>query len=374
MTVTEQAQAIHRLAPTRSAPDRLESSRLQPARPGSSQLEPTRLDQARHDEVETQLLQLRPEHAGRRLDQVLAELLPAFSRSRLQTWIEQGQVLIDGRKPRTKDRVRGAEQVQVRPLLEASGACLPQPIPLRILFEDEHLILIDKPAGLVVHPAAGHPDGTLQNALLYHDPRLVELPRCGIVHRLDKETTGLMVVARSLLAHRSLVAQLKTRTVKRDYRALVLGAPAAAGRVDAPIGRHPTRRTAMAVVAGGRPAVSDYSVLLRYRRHSLLAVQLQTGRTHQIRVHMAHLRHPLVGDPLYGGGARAAAEAVSPELAAALRGFPRQALHAIGLGLVHPASGERMHWQVPMAADLAALCALLQQDAEVNPDEPILST
>lgn len=278
--------------------------------------------------------------------------------------MEQGRILVDGRKPRPKDRVQGAEEVQVDPLIEASGECIAQPIPLQIVFEDEHLIVVDKPSGLVVHPAAGHPDGTLQNALLHHDARLVELPRCGIVHRLDKETTGLMVVARSLLAHRSLVDQLKTRSVKRDYRALVAGMPSASGYVDAPIGRHPTRRTAMAVVAGGRPALSHYSVLARYRRHSLLSVQLQTGRTHQIRVHMAHLRYPLVGDPLYGGGSRSAANAADPELALALRTFPRQALHAIGLGLAHPASGELMHWQVPMAADLAALCALLRKDAD----------
>lgn len=304
-----------------------------------------------------------PQHAGRRLDQVLAELMPAFSRSRLQVWIEQGRVLIDGRKPRPKDRVRGAEQVLVRPLIERSGDCLPQSIPLTIVYEDAHLLVIDKPPGLVVHPAAGHPDGTLQNALLHHDPGLAELPRGGIVHRLDKDTSGLMVVARSLRAHRSLVDQLKARTVKRDYRALVLGHPPALGRVEAPIGRHPTRRTAMAVVASGRPALSDYRVLARYRRHSLLGVQLQTGRTHQIRVHMAYLRHPLVGDPLYGAGAQIAAGLRSPELVSALRGFPRQALHAIGLGLIHPVRDEPVSWQVPMAADLAELCRRLKQDA-----------
>lgn len=344
MTVTEPAQAIHP-----RVPDPLGSARLQ---------------QARLEEAETQHLRLQPEHAGRRLDQVLAELLPAFSRSRLQAWIEQGRVLLDGHRSRPKDRVRGAEQVLVQPLLERVGDCLPQAIPLQIEFEDEHLIVVNKPAGLVVHPAAGHPDGTLQNALLHHAPGLAELPRCGIVHRLDKDTTGLMVVARSLLAHRSLVDQLKARSVKRDYRALVVGAPSVSGRVDAPIGRHPTRRTAMAVVASGRPAVSDYRVLVRYRRHSLVAVQLQTGRTHQIRVHMAHLGFPLVGDPVYGGRSRAAAEAVRPELASALGAFPRQALHAIGLGLIHPASGQPMHWQIPMAADIAALCALLQQDMD----------
>jgi 23S rRNA pseudouridine1911/1915/1917 synthase len=326
--------------------------------------ETSRTDQVRLDEVDEQCLRLEPGHAGRRLDQVLAELLPAFSRSRLQAWIEQGRVAVDGRRPRPKDRVRGAEQVLVRPLLERVGACLPQPIPLRVQFEDEHLIVVDKPAGLVVHPAAGHPDGTLQNALLHYAPGLVELPRCGIVHRLDKDTTGLMVVARSLLAHRSLVAQLKARSVKREYRALVVGTPDANGHVDAPIGRHPTRRTAMAVVAGGRRALSDYSVLVRYRRHSLLAVRLQTGRTHQIRVHMAHLGHPLVGDPLYGARSRSAADAVGPESAKALSTFQRQALHAIRLGLIHPASGHPMHWQAPMAADLEALCNLLQQDAD----------
>jgi 23S rRNA pseudouridine1911/1915/1917 synthase len=328
--------------------------------------EPSRLEQARLEEVETRRLRLQPEHAGRRLDQVLAELLPAFSRSRLQSWIEQGRVAVDGRMPRPKDRVRGAEQVLVQPLLERTDDCLPQPIPLHVRFEDEHLIVVDKQAGLVVHPAAGHPDGTLQNALLHYAPDLAELPRCGIVHRLDKDTTGLMVVARSLLAHRSLVAQLKARSVKRDYRALVVGAPNACGHVDAPIGRHPTRRTAMAVVAGGRPAVSNYSVLVRYRRHSLVAVRLQTGRTHQIRVHMGHLGFPLVGDPLYGARSRSAADAVNPELANALDAFPRQALHAIGLGLIHPASGEPMHWQVPMVSDLEALLALLQQDADAT--------
>jgi 23S rRNA pseudouridine1911/1915/1917 synthase len=316
--------------------------------------------------VQAQSLSLRlaPEHAGRRLDQVLAELMPDFSRSRLQGWIEQGRVLIDGRQPRPKDRVRGAEQVLVRPLIEPSGDCLPQSIPLHIVYEDAHLLVIDKPAGLVVHPAAGHPDGTLQNALLHHDPGLADLPRAGIVHRLDKDTSGLMVVARSLRAHRSLVAQLKARTVKREYRALVVGHPREDGRIDAPIGRHPTRRTAMAVVAGGRPALSDYRVLARYRRHSLVGVRLQTGRTHQIRVHMAHLGHPLVGDPLYGAGTRVSAGLADPNLASALRAFPRQALHAIGLGLFHPEDERPMSWQVAMATDLGALCERLQQDLE----------
>lgn len=315
-------------------------------------------------QAQPQSLRLAPEHAGRRLDQVLAELMPDFSRSRLQVWIEQGRVLIDGRQPRPKDRVRGAEQVLVQPLVEPSGECEAQSIPLAVVYEDEHLLVIDKPAGLVVHPAAGHPDGTLQNALLHHDPRLAELPRAGIVHRLDKDTSGLMVVARSLRAHRSLVAQLKVRTVKREYRALVVGRPREAGRIDAPIGRHPTRRTAMAVVAAGRPALSDYRMLASYRRHSLVGVRLQTGRTHQIRVHMAHIGHPLVGDPLYGAAGRSSGGLAESTLVAALRAFPRQALHAIGLGLAHPVDGQAMSWEVPMATDLAALCELLQQDLE----------
>ena len=308
-------------------------------------------------------LRLLPEHSGRRLDQVLAELLPAFSRSRLQHWIDQGRVLVDGQVPRPKDSVRGVEEVWVHPRVEPASECLPQPIPLSVVYEDAHLLVLDKPAGLVVHPAAGHSDGTLQNALLHHDPRLGELPRCGIVHRLDKDTTGLMVVARSLLAHRSLVAQLKARTVKREYRALVVGQVAAAGRVDAPIGRHPTRRTAMAVVAGGRPAITDYRVLERYRRHTMTGVRLQTGRTHQIRVHMAYLRHPLVGDPVYGGRVRAGGNE-SSGVVQALRQFPRQALHAIGLGLIHPHSGELVNWQIPMAPDLAELCEILRRDGD----------
>lgn len=320
-------------------------------------------------EAAIESVQLRPEHAGRRLDQVLAELLPAFSRSRLQGWIEQGRISVDGRPPRSKDRVRGSEQVRVRPLLEPTAECAPEPIPLSVIYEDEHLLVLDKPAGLVVHPAAGHADGTLQNALLYHDPALGALPRSGIVHRLDKDTSGLMVVARSLLAHRSLVAQLKARTLKREYRALVVGHLRGAGRVEAPIGRHPTRRTAMAVVAAGRPAVTDYRVLAHYRRHTLVGVRLQTGRTHQIRVHMAHLQHPLVGDPLYGWRARRTGDA-APAVAAALRDFPRQALHAVGLGLIHPASEQSMLWEVPMASDLAALCALLQQDAQHEAVDP----
>lgn len=313
------------------------------------------------DSARDRQLQLSPAQAGRRLDQVLAELLPDYSRSRLQDWIGRGRVLLDGQPARARDRIRGTERVLVRPEFPPTDDCHPQPIPLRLVFVDPHLLVIDKPAGLVVHPAAGHPDGTLQNALLHHDPTLAALPRCGIVHRLDKDTSGLLVVARTPLAHRILVAQLASHQVRREYRALVIGEPLGGGRIDAPIGRHPNRRTAMAVVASGRPARTDYRVLARYRGHSLLAVSLHTGRTHQIRVHMAHCRLPLVGDPLYGVRPRPPA-AADPRLVAALQRFPRQALHAQRLALQHPASGAALDWEIPLAADLAHLLTLLEAD------------
>jgi len=304
-------------------------------------------------------LHIEPAQAGRRLDQALAELLPDFSRSRLQAWIEAGRVLLDGGPCRCRDKVWGGEQVWLDPLLPPLAECLPQAIPLRIVYEDDHLIVIDKPAGLVVHPAAGNPDGTLQNALLHHAPGLDRLPRSGIVHRLDKDTTGLLVVAKTLKAHKSLVDQLQARRVHREYRALVAGSLVAGGTVDAPVGRHPTQRTRMAVVSDGRPAVTHYQVLERFPAHTLLAVRLETGRTHQIRVHLSHLRHPLVGDTLYGARVRLP-KGASVALVTALQGFPRQALHAIRLGLDHPETGEPVFWEVPMAADLAWLLDLLR--------------
>lgn len=310
-------------------------------------------------------LHIGPAQAGRRLDQALSELLPDFSRSRLQTWIDAGRVLLDGGPCRCRDKVWGGEEVRVDPLLPPLAGCRPQPIPLRIVYEDEHLIVIDKPSGLVVHPAAGNPDGTLQNALLYHAPGLDRLPRSGIVHRLDKNTTGLLVVAKTLKAHKSLVDQLQSRHVHREYRALVAGSLVAGGTVDAPVGRHPTQRTRMAVVSDGRPAVTHYRVLERFPGYTLLAVRLETGRTHQIRVHMSHLRHPLVGDTLYGGSVRPS-KRLSAALAAALQGFSRQALHAIRLGLDHPGSGEPMSWEVPMAEDLARLLDLLRAEAPAD--------
>ena len=299
--------------------------------------------------------------AGRRLDQVAAMLFDEYSRSRLQRWIDDGRLLCDGREGRRKKTLSGGERLSLWPEVDLDERCLAQPIPLSVVFEDAEILVIDKPAGLVVHPAAGNRDGTMQNGLLHHDPALAGVPRAGIVHRLDKDTSGLLVVARTLGAHRSLVDQLARRSVKREYRALVRGCMVGGGRVDAPIGRHPTQRTRMAVVAGGREAVTHYQVSRRFTAHTLLAVRLQTGRTHQIRVHMAHLKHPLVGDPVYSGRARLPAGA-SERLRAELSGFSRQALHAARLGLIHPASGEMLEWESPLPADFAGLLEVLEQE------------
>lgn len=298
--------------------------------------------------------QLSHTEAGMRLDQTLAGRLSDFSRSRIQTWIEQGAVLVDDETGRAKQRMRGTERLRLCVELEPLGRCDPEPIPLNLIYEDADLLVINKPAGLVVHPGAGNPRGTLQNGLLHLDPRLEQLPRCGIVHRLDKDTSGLMVVARSSGAHRALVEQLQARSVKRIYRALVDGQTPPEGRVDAPIGRHPRQRTRMAVVTDGRPAISEYRRLAQASGCSLVSVRLQTGRTHQIRVHLTHIGYPLVGDPVYGGRARLPA-GLDERQREALQAFPRQALHAKELGFRHPATDELMQFVVPMAADMAEL-------------------
>ncbi len=299
---------------------------------------------------------------GKRLDRVLAVLFPDYSRSRLSQWIKAGRVRVDGRSPSPSDRVMGGERVELEVQPETEVCWEPQAIPLRVLFEDESILVIDKPAGLVVHPAAGNPDGTLLNALLHHAPELAEVPRAGIVHRLDKETSGLLVVARTVTSHLRLVEQLQARTMKREYQAVVTGVLLAGGTVDAPIGRHRVDRKRMAVTSGGKPAVTHYRVAQRFAAHTLLKVSLESGRTHQIRVHMAHIRHPLVGDPVYGGRLRIPA-GCSGELAETLRGFRRQALHAGRLGLIHPASGEAMAWHSPLPEDMARLIDVLQSDA-----------
>ncbi len=313
-----------------------------------------------------------PAGGSRRLDQALVELFPEYSRSRLQQWLKQGLITLDRRPARAKDRVFGGERVvfcQGQALAEAAtGEWAAQALPLNIVYEDEALLVIDKPAGLVVHPGAGTPDGTLVNALLHHAPELEALPRAGVVHRLDKDTTGLLVVARSLAAHAELVRQLQERRFERRYQAVVVGVMSAGGVVDAPLGRHPRQRTRMAVVAGGRPARTHYRVAQRFRGHSLLDLRLETGRTHQIRVHMSHIHHPIVGDPVYGGRPRLPA-GCSEGLRLALQGFRRQALHARLLGLIHPLSGEVLQWESPCPADMVALLGALREDSERQHDD-----
>ena len=303
------------------------------------------------------------ELGGQRLDQVAAQIFAEHSRSRLAGWIKEGRLTVDGAVLRPRDIVYGGARLALEAEREAQVEFLAQDIALNIVFEDEHLLVIDKPAGLVVHPAAGHADGTLLNALLHHAPELASVPRAGIVHRLDKDTTGLMVVAKSLEAHTNLVAQLQARTVSRIYEAIVVGVVTAGGTVDAPIGRHSQQRQKMAVSKTGKPAVSHYRVLERFRAHTHVRVKLETGRTHQIRVHMAHIHFPLVGDPVYGGRFRIP-PAANPLLVESLRDYPRQALHARFLELEHPASGERMCWESELPDDFVELLNLLRGDRE----------
>lgn len=306
-------------------------------------------------------------YAGYRLDQALAELLTDYSRSRLQQWIKQGQVLVDGVQIRPRDRLNGGEQVRLETEIAVDERWVAQEIPLNIVFEDEDLLVLNKPAGLVVHPAVGNADGTLLNGLLHYDAELIQMPRAGIVHRLDKDTSGIMVVAKSLRAHTSLVNQLQTRSLSRQYQCVVHGVMTAGGTVDAPIGRHPVDRKRMAVVDTGKEAVTHYRVADRYRAHSLVSVSLETGRTHQIRVHMAHIHYPVVGDPVYSGRLRTP-PACSEAFIEVLHQFRRQALHAFRLGLIHPASGEEVSWEVPMAEDMQKLIDALVQDREAHRD------
>lgn len=300
---------------------------------------------------------------GQRLDQVAAQLFSDHSRSRLAGWIKDGRLKVDGAVLRPRDIVHAGSRLELDVELEAQGEWVAQDIELDIVYEDDHILVIDKPTGLVVHPAAGHQDGTLLNALLHHVPHLANVPRAGIVHRLDKDTTGLMVVAKTLEAHTNLVAQLQARSVSRIYEAIVTGVIVAGGTVDAPIGRHGVQRQKMAVIETGKVAISHYRVLERFRAHTHTRVKLETGRTHQIRVHMTHIGHPLVGDPTYGGRFRIPPGA-SPTLVESLRDFPRQALHARFLELDHPATGVCMKWESPLPDDFTWLLSLLRQDNE----------
>ena len=298
--------------------------------------------------------------AGVRLDLALVELFPDFSRARLQQWVKSGQIRVNGETWRSKDKVAGGEDVVLQYEPEnAVETFQPESIPLDIVFEDDHLLVLNKPPGLVVHPGAGNWSGTLLNALLYRFPELQSIPRAGIVHRLDKQTSGLMVVARTLQAHKSLVDALQLREVSREYVALVEGKLIAGGCVEEPIGRHPVERKRMAVRENGKPAVTHYRINRRYQSHTLLDVKLETGRTHQIRVHMAHIHHSIVGDPVYGNRRRVPKGMKEADLLA-LRGFRRQALHAKRLGLIHPGSGEAVSWEAPLPSDFTELLGMLE--------------
>jgi len=303
--------------------------------------------------------------AGRRFDQVLAELFPDYSRSRLSAWIKAGAALLDGVEVAPRHIVRGGEAITVEVRLEREIGAAGEDIPLDIRYEDDDVIVVNKPAGLVVHPGAGNPAGTLQNALLHHDPGLAEIPRGGIVHRLDKDTSGLLVISRTLRAHTSLVEQLSERDVHRQYLAVVYGKMVAGGTVNAPIGRHERDRLKQAVRDDGRQAMTRYRVRERFRTMTLIECRLETGRTHQIRVHMAHARHPLVGDVQYGGSLKLPSGA-SAALVEVLRGFRRQALHAERLEFAHPADGRTIAVEAELPPDMAVLVEALREDVREN--------
>ena len=300
------------------------------------------------------------EMAGKRLDQVLAKLFPEHSRERLKGWVLSGKCLIDGEQWRPKDKVSGGEQVELEAQVMNVTDWEPESIPLDILYEDDDLLIINKPADLVVHPAAGNRTGTLVNALLHHCPDLKLIPRAGVVHRLDKDTTGLMVVAKTLAAHTNLVEQLQARTVSRTYEAVVWGLFLAGGTIEKPIGRHPRERIKMAVVTSGKPAITHFRVLEKFSQNTHIQVQLETGRTHQIRVHMSDAKHPLVGDKTYGGRMRLPANA-SEACRELLQSFPRQALHAKKLGFVHPSTQKEVFWEAPLPKDMAQLLDVLRE-------------
>lgn len=300
-----------------------------------------------------------------RLDQALAELCSEYSRSRLKNWLNSGHILIDGESKRPRDKVIGGELIAINPVADTSLDIKAEAIKLDIIYEDASILVVNKPAGLVVHPAAGNSDGTLQNALLHHDADLEGLPRAGLVHRIDKETSGLLMVAKNLTAHKTLVDQLQAREFEREYLTVVRGYMTAGGTIDEPLARHPTDRKKYAVKMGGKEAMTHYRVAKRFAKHTLLKVKLETGRTHQIRVHMSHINHPIIGDQVYGGRYKPIAGA-SELLSETLRGFKRQALHAARLGVVHPETGENISWECDMPADMRHLVEVLTQEMPVK--------
>ena len=300
------------------------------------------------------------ELSGKRLDQVVAECMPDYSRSRLQQWIKQGQIRVNDTVLKSKDKVKINDLIEVKAELESQGEWLPEDIPLNIVYQDEEILIINKPAGMVVHPAAGNHSGTLVNALLHHFPGIEAVPRAGIVHRLDKDTTGLMVVAKTLTAHAHIVEQLQSREMGREYEAIVSGVMTGGGTVDEPIARSPKNRKKMAVNQFGKHAITHYRVLERFPAHTHIRVKLETGRTHQIRVHMSHIKYPLIGDTTYAGRLKLPAGA-SDEVKDALRQFERQALHAKKLTLIHPRSEEEMSWEVDLAEDMQDLLTVLAE-------------
>ena len=313
--------------------------------------------------------EVQPEQMGQRLDQTLAELFPEYSRSRLKTWIEADLVKLNDRITNIpREKVLGGERIEIIVEVEDETRFEAENIPLNIVYEDDDIIVINKPKDLVVHPGAGNPNGTVLNALLYHYPPIVEVPRAGIVHRLDKDTTGLMVVAKTIPAQTKLVRDLQKRKITREYEAVASGIMTKGGTVDQPMVRHATKRTLMAVHPMGKPAVTHYRIMENYRNYTRLRLRLETGRTHQIRVHMAHIAHPLLGDQTYGGRPRPPKNA-SEDFMEVLRNFKRQALHAVMLRLAHPITGEMMEWYAPLPDDFVELLNALKADYLEHKDE-----
>jgi 23S rRNA pseudouridine1911/1915/1917 synthase len=313
--------------------------------------------------IEDSIILIPEEYKGKRLDQAMAELYPAYSRSRLQEWIKSGFIKVNNQNSRQREILHGGEEISIAIDIETEDLSHKrEAIPLDFIHTDNDIIVLNKPTGLVVHPGAGNPQHTLLNALLYHIPELERLPRAGIVQRLDKDTSGIMVIARSLKSHTSLVNQLQNRTITREYQSVVQGVMTAGGKVDAPIGRHPVNRKRMAIVDSGKQAITHYKVIKRFSAHSHIQLRLESGRTHQIRVHMEHIRHHVVGDPVYSGRPKLPKNA-SPELIEMLQQFPHQALHASRLELVHPLTGSTMSWQAPLPSIFTKLLTLLEENA-----------